>query len=611
MGYDFTGNLTLSKTTYIPTIGSSVTHMTTYTYDAMGRPAGTSLKIGSNLQESLTYLLYDEVGRLASTTRDGKLIGTTLGNKLGSSYVYNLRSWLKEISGGLFSESLQYQDAQSSTYRQWGGNISGMGWESGTENRLRHYDFTYDKLARLTAATYVEDAVSGAFNATYTYDRNANLSSVQHKGLNSAGTASTTVLNQSISISGNQISSVATYDAKGRQTSYTQGTSRTVTYNLLDLPQQETVGSTIVTDRKYSADGTKLQEKVTTSGSSVLTRDYIGNLIYENGTLKKILFDGGYVDMTGSAPAYRFYLTDHLGSVRVVAAADGTVMQVNHYYPYGGLMTDPRHTIASSVASDSRYRFTGKELSEESGEYDFGARYLDPIPGRFTTLDPLAEKYYNLSPYTYCIGNPIRLVDPNGMDIYLYDKKTGQLDLYKTTGDEFDQIGKLKRNRKKGDIRIMINNIEKGILDPDGMNFHSDTRIDLTGINGPSLAAVEDFLLDFSNMIDTEVGGYYVSEAGQTDVRYVTIGNVSKNTSNNAVPGSPYNALFDLPGFSVEKYDILVNYHTHLSRFSDSDRLRPSSLGIGGGDIGFKDRQQSRYPSMQFLIITNPEPFYY
>ena len=429
MGYDFTGNLTLSKTTYIPTIGSSVTHTTTYTYDAMGRPAGTSLKIGSNLQESLTYLLYDEVGRLASTTRDGKLIGTTLGNKLGSSYGYNLRSWLKEISGGLFSESLQYQDAQSSTYRQWGGNISGMDWESGTENRLRHYDFTYDKLARLTAATYVENAVSGAFNATYTYDRNANLTGVQHKGLNSAGTASTTVLNQSISLSGNQISNVATYDAKGRQTSYTQGTSRTVTYNLLDLPQQETVGSTIVIDRKYGADGTKLQEKVTTSGSSVLTRDYIGNLIYENGSLKKVLFDGGYVDMTGSAPAYRFYLTDHLGSVRVVTASDGTVMQVNHYYPYGGLMIDPRHTISSTNASDSRYRFIGKELSEESGEYDFGARYLDPIPGRFTTIDPLAEKYYSLSPYAYCAGNPMSFVDPDGRDtVYVIDSPVRPMD---------------------------------------------------------------------------------------------------------------------------------------------------------------------------------------
>ena len=612
MGYDFTGNRTIFKTTCIPSSGASVTQLTTYSYDAMGRPTVTSHQIGNGSSVTLQSLSYDEVGRLTEKKRTGTGVASTLVAKLKSDYSYNLRSWLTDISGGLFSESLQYQDAASSTYRQWGGNISGLDWESGTENRLRHYNFAYDKLSRLTSATYVEDAIPGAFSATYSYDRNANLTSVVHTGLNSAGTASTTVLNLSTSLSGNRISSgSATYDAKGRQTAYTQGTSRIVTYNLIDLPQQETVGSSVVIDRKYGADGMKLQEKVTTNSNTVLTRDYVGSLIYENGALKKILFDGGYVDMTGSSPAYRFFLTDHLGSVRVVAAADGTVMQVNHYYPYGGLMIDPRHTISSPAASDSRYRFIGKELSEESGEYDFGARYLDPIPGRFTTIDPLAEKYYSLSPYAYCAGNPIRLVDPNGMDIYLYDKKTGQLDLYKTTGDEFDQIGKLKRNRKKGDIRIMINNIEKGILDPDGMNFHSDTRIDLTGINGPSLAAVEDFLLDFSNMIDTEVGGYYVSEAGQTDVRYVTIGNVSKNTSNNAVPGSPYNALFDLPGFSVEKYDILVNYHTHLSRFSDSDRLRPSSLGIGGGDIGFKDRQQSRYPSMQYLIITNPEPFYY
>ena len=203
--------------------------------------------------------------------------------------------------------------------------------------------------------------------------------------------------------------------------------THTTTYNHLDLPQQETVGSTIVIDRKYDADGTKLQEKVTTNSNSVLTRDYIGNLIYENGTLKKILFDGGYVDMTGSAPAYRFYLTDHLGSVRVVAAADGTVMQVNHYYPYGGLMIDPRHTISSTNASDSRYRFTGKELSEESGEYDFGARFLDPIPGRFTTIDPLAEKYYSLSPYAYCAGNPMSFVDPDGTFISTHTDYDGNV----------------------------------------------------------------------------------------------------------------------------------------------------------------------------------------
>lgn len=85
-------------------------------------------------------------------------------------------------------------------------------------------------------------------------------------------------------------------------------------------------------------------------------------------------------------------------------------------------MTDPRHTISSPAASDSRYRFSSKELSEESGEYDFGARFLDPVPGRFITLDPLAEKYYNLSPYAYCAGNPINLVDFDGMGYWLFDE---------------------------------------------------------------------------------------------------------------------------------------------------------------------------------------------
>ncbi|MBR5736142.1 MAG: RHS repeat-associated core domain-containing protein [Bacteroidales bacterium] len=416
MGYDFSGNRTLFKTTHIPSLGSSVTQTTTYSYDTMGRPTVTTHKIGSGSAVTIASLSYDGIGRLAETKRTGSGASSTLEAKLKSEYAYNLRSWLTEISGGLFSESLQYQDAASSTYRQWGGNISGMDWEAGDENRLRHYDFTYDKLSRLTAATYVEDAISGAFNATYSYDRNTNLSSIQHKGLNSAGTSSTTVLSLSPTLSGNQISSVATYDAKGRQTSATQGTSRTVTYNLLDLPQQETIGSDIIIDRKYGSDGVKYQEKVTTNNNSTITRDYVGNMIYENGSLKKIIFDGGYADMTGSSPAYRFFLTDHLGSVRVVAASDGTVMQVNHYYPYGGLITDNRHTIPSSNISDSRYRFIGKELSTESGEYDFGARFLDPIPGRFNTLDPLAEKYYNFSPYAYCAGNPMNLVDLDGKD---------------------------------------------------------------------------------------------------------------------------------------------------------------------------------------------------
>lgn len=48
---------------------------------------------------------------------------------------------------------------------------------------------------------------------------------------------------------------------------------------------------------------------------------------------------------------------------------------------------------------------------------DFKARFLQTSLGRFTTIDPLAEKYPSVSPYAYCNGNPVNFVDPDGMKI--------------------------------------------------------------------------------------------------------------------------------------------------------------------------------------------------
>jgi RHS repeat-associated protein len=63
------------------------------------------------------------------------------------------------------------------------------------------------------------------------------------------------------------------------------------------------------------------------------------------------------------------------------------------------------------------YKYNGKELDNMNGLnwYDYSARHYDPAIGRFTTIDPLAEKYYNVSPYAYCHNNPINRIDPTGM----------------------------------------------------------------------------------------------------------------------------------------------------------------------------------------------------
>ena len=162
--------------------------------------------------------------------------------------------------------------------------------------------------------------------------------------------------------------------------------------------------------------------------------DYCGNFIYENGKLSRILFDGGFITFPDTMvnevtianihkPQYHFYFTDHLGNIRVVTDAQGNVEQVNNYYPYGGLMASSS-TIANpvsqaNVAANQPNRYNGKELDRKNGLdwLDYGARHFAGH-GQWTSLDPLAEKYYEWSPYVYCVGNPMRYIDPNGMDWY-------------------------------------------------------------------------------------------------------------------------------------------------------------------------------------------------
>ena len=95
----------------------------------------------------------------------------------------------------------------------------------------------------------------------------------------------------------------------------------------------------------------------------------------------------------------------------------GTVTEVRDYYPYGGLMP------ARSYSNDSpraKEHFTGKERDREFEflEFDyFGARFYDANIVRWTSVDPLAEKHPDVSPYAYVLGNPMLFVDPDGRQL--------------------------------------------------------------------------------------------------------------------------------------------------------------------------------------------------
>ena len=114
---------------------------------------------------------------------------------------------------------------------------------------------------------------------------------------------------------------------------------------------------------------------------------------------------------TGNATEVRYFLTDHLGSVRVVATDKDNVLERNDYQPFG-----KRWDTASLPVADNRYRFSGKEDQAFVGLpfSDYGTRMYDPERVRWLTQDPLMEKYYSIGQYNYCVGNPVKFTDENG-----------------------------------------------------------------------------------------------------------------------------------------------------------------------------------------------------
>ncbi len=87
--------------------------------------------------------------------------------------------------------------------------------------------------------------------------------------------------------------------------------------------------------------------------------DFATPAVYENGKVKRVLFDGGYATFSDTGvPGWHYFLCDHTGSVSVVADMWGRAEQINHYYPFGLPFAD-----AGKGADAQPYKFGGKELA--------------------------------------------------------------------------------------------------------------------------------------------------------------------------------------------------------------------------------------------------------
>ena len=124
----------------------------------------------------------------------------------------------------------------------------------------------------------------------------------------------------------------------------------------------------------------------------------------------------GYIANDTTAEETFFFHSDHLGSTSYITDDKGNITQYDAYLPYGELLVDEH-----SSSEDMPYKFNAKEFDEETGLYYYGARYMNPMASIWYGVDPLAEKYVNISSYLYCHANPIVLMDPTGMEGWLSD----------------------------------------------------------------------------------------------------------------------------------------------------------------------------------------------
>ena len=169
-----------------------------------------------------------------------------------------------------------------------------------------------------------------------------------------------------------------------------------------------------------------------------------------------------------------FYHSDHLGSASWITDSAGIAVQHLQYLPYGEPYIDQR---AAGTTYRERFRFTGKEKDEETGYGYFGARYMDhELMTMWLSIDPMADKYPSISPYAYCAWNPVKLVDPDGRDIWKLDNLGNVVDYIECNDYDCFHIV-----NDKGEIISSSNYYEFGTISELCLDGQSNTSFSVCG----------------------------------------------------------------------------------------------------------------------------------
>ena len=376
-----------------------------------------------------------------------------------NEYSYNERNWITEVDNS--SKLFEYSNRYFKNGNVKSMEISGDYSQNFAAPSGLTFEYEYDRSNRLTKATNGENI----FEVINTYDKDGNILSMERHGstgirieaFNYIYYSGTNKL-QRVSGGGTQY----TYDANGNMISDALNKNVNIEYDhrnlILELEHTKYIlndSLILLTKYYYDEAGNRIRkmtydtEDDSLKSDIIYSRDVSGRelAVYENNGIKQWNLFGldniGY--MTGS-DELRFYLKDHLGSVRVVTDNQSAVINCQDYDQWGYVLENRNYQ-----SDESMYKFTSKERDEES-EYDyFGARYYDARVGRWNQLEPLLDKYVQISPYIYSLDNPLNITDLNGADPIR--ENLGSLDdvisiLNDNTGKSYWELSKVFSNAK-------------------------------------------------------------------------------------------------------------------------------------------------------------------
>jgi RHS repeat-associated protein len=415
--YDADGHLAVSDNSGTP----SAPHLVlTYSFDGFGNRTGWQdnygglLTLGYNADNDLTSenltvsgtqgpqvtLAYDAQQRLTGETR----FVTSGGSKITEALNYDNADRLTTIT---YSSS---QVGALATFAYGYDNASQLTSYTGPEGSLT---YSYDNASELTG-------VGGARNESFGYDLNGNRNTTGYTTAAGNELTSDGTYTYSYDSEGNQVSKTRlsdneqwtfTWDYRNRMTQAVEKTSAGVTVTA-------DVFTYDVEDRRIgkSTNGAQVwygySDVVAPTGSGEAQSnsyiDFNGSGSVTMRYLQRLGLDSMLGRFDGTNVGW--YLTDNIGSIRLIVNPSGTILDQIAYYAYGGIQNE------TNSGNGDRFKFSGAELDAEIGLQHQGARYYNPLTGRWDSRDPIGFKGGDFDLYRYVYNTPVSGADPTGLD---------------------------------------------------------------------------------------------------------------------------------------------------------------------------------------------------